>query len=68
MSFILIHQYINNLRIYNFLNNFMSFVSDEDLAKASDLDREWQRRRDQFHTVSLPVQVDWLFLYTCCWI
>ncbi|KAJ9671152.1 hypothetical protein PVL29_027233 [Vitis rotundifolia] len=25
--------------------------SDEDLDKVSDLDREWQRRRDQFHTI-----------------
>lgn len=25
--------------------------SDEELNKASDLDREWQRRHDQFHTV-----------------
>ncbi|KAF5742429.1 hypothetical protein HS088_TW09G00477 [Tripterygium wilfordii] len=25
--------------------------SDEDLDKASDLDREWQRRHDQFHTI-----------------
>lgn len=26
--------------------------SDEKLGKSSDLDREWQRRHDQFHTVS----------------
>ncbi|XWS56796.1 hypothetical protein CRYUN_Cryun09bG0116500 [Craigia yunnanensis] len=25
--------------------------SDEELVKASDLDREWQRRHDQFHTI-----------------
>lgn len=25
--------------------------SDEELNKASDLDREWQRRHDQFHTI-----------------
>ncbi|XWS65768.1 hypothetical protein CRYUN_Cryun05aG0141900 [Craigia yunnanensis] len=25
--------------------------SDEELDKASDLDREWQRRHDQFHTI-----------------
>lgn len=26
--------------------------SDDELGKSSDLDREWQRRHDQFHTVS----------------
>lgn len=42
--------------------------SDEDLAKASDLDREWHRRHHQFHTVSLRIQVfHWLFIYSCCW-
>ncbi|KAF7824655.1 protein YAE1-like protein [Senna tora] len=25
--------------------------SDEELSKSSDLDREWQRRHDQFHTI-----------------
>lgn len=25
--------------------------SDEELDKSSDLDREWERRRNQFHTV-----------------
>lgn len=25
--------------------------SDEELDKTSDLDREWKRRHDQFHTV-----------------
>lgn len=25
--------------------------SDEEVERSSDLDREWQRRRDQFHTV-----------------
>ncbi|XP_002513103.2 protein YAE1 isoform X1 [Ricinus communis] len=25
--------------------------SDEELHKSSDLDREWERRRDQFHTI-----------------
>ena len=41
--------------------------SDEGLAKASELDREWERRHDQFHTVSLPIQVHWLSIYSCCW-
>ncbi|KAE8690391.1 Detected protein of confused Function [Hibiscus syriacus] len=33
--------------------------SDEELDKTSDLDREWQRRHDQFHTQSVPVGYNW---------
>lgn len=29
--------------------------SSEEVNKASDLDREWQRRRNQFHTVILQI-------------
>ena len=34
--------------------------SDEELDKESDLDREWQRRHDQFHTVL--DNLDFLFI------
>ena len=34
--------------------------SDEELDKASDLDREWQKRHDQFHTVL--DNLDFLFI------
>lgn len=33
------------------LNDSMWDDSDEMFDKASDLDREWQRRHEQFHTV-----------------
>lgn len=32
--------------------------SDNDVEKPSDMDREWWRRRDQFHTVTLQTEID----------
>ena len=34
--------------------------SDQELENPSDLDRDWQRRREQFHTVIWQSNVDFL--------
>lgn len=43
----------------------MVLTSENDVKKASDLDREWLSRRDQFHTVTLQTEIDYYEMSLC---